>query len=219
MPDNTSTTATLTNTTVQEEVKTITEPLPNVVPANTETTPKPVPEKPSFTGNTSGSLFGKKADDLLSQKKEEMAERLKTAILTSQTEDEEKKESIVITSVDESFTYEGLVKTWKDYVRQIEKASLSFIKERTLKLSETNMVSIVLGSNHEKSLFEDQRLNIIQFLRTQLKNTTIDVEFTIDPTLIPETKSLSVEDKFNKMTEQNPNLATLRQLLELELDY
>lgn len=148
-----------------------------------------------------------------------MAEKLKTAALTSQTENLEKKESIVVATVDESFSFDDLVKIWKDYVKQIEKASLSFIKERTLKLSETNMVSIVLGSNHEKSLFEDQRLNIIQFLRTQLKNTTIDVEFTIDTTLIPETKSLSVEDKFNKMTEQNPNLATLRQLLELELDY
>lgn len=83
------------------------------------------------------------------------------------------------------------------------------------------MVSIVLGSNHEKSLFEekDRRLQVIQYLRTNLKNTTIDVQFKIDATLIPETKSLSVEDKFNKMTEQNPNLATLRQLLELELDY
>ncbi len=172
-----------------------------------------------FAGNTGGSLFGKKADDLLSQKKEEIAEKLKTATLNSQLEDQENKESIVVTVVDESFTYDDLVKTWKDYVKQIDKASLSFIKDRVLELSETNMVSIVLGSNHEKSLFEDQRLNIIQFLRTQLKNTSINVEFKIDATLIPETKSLSVEDKFNKMTEQNPNLATLRQLLELELDY
>jgi len=41
----------------------------------------------------------------------------------------------------------------------------------------------------------------------------------VDSTLIPETKSLSVEDKFNKMVEQNPDLATLRQLLELEIEY
>jgi hypothetical protein len=102
---------------------------------------------------------------------------------------------------------------------QIEKASLSFIKERAIKLSETNMVSIVLASNHEKSLFEDQRLLIIQFLRIHLKNSTIDIEFVIDTTLIPQTKALSVDDKFNKMTEQNPALATLRQLLELELNY
>lgn len=102
---------------------------------------------------------------------------------------------------------------------QIEKASLGFIKEREIKLSETNMVSIVLASNHEKSLFEDQRLLIIQFLRSHLKNSTIDVEFAIDTTLIPQVKALSVDDKFNKMTEQNPALATLRQLLELELNY
>ena len=109
--------------------------------------------------------------------------------------------------------------TDQDALLLFEKASLGFIKEREIKLSETNMVSIVLASNHEKSLFEDQRLLIIQFLRSHLKNSTIDVEFVIDTTLIPQVKALSVDDKFNKMTEQNPALATLRQLLELELNY
>ncbi len=66
---------------------------------------------------------------------------------------------------------------------------------------------------------DELRLNGLQYLRINLKNTNITLDFIVDNTIIPEIKTLSVEDKFNKMVEQNPDLASLRQLFELEIDY
>jgi hypothetical protein len=93
------------------------------------------------------------------------------------------------------------------------------MKERKVVLQENTNVSVIFANNHERSLFEEYKLNGLQYLRINLKNTEISLNFEIDTNLIPEQKSLSVDEKFNKMVAQNPHLASLRQLLELEIDY
>jgi hypothetical protein len=165
-----------------------------------------------------GGLFGKKSGDSIAQMKEQMAEKLKNEIQETQKETQEKILEIVDTSKDEYYSDSDMNRVWVDFVIQLNKGSLSFLKERKLK-NDNHKITLVLASNHERSLCEEHRLNALQYFRINLKNTQINLDFEVDSTLIPETKSLSVEDKFNKMVEQNPDLATLRQLLELEIEY
>lgn len=165
-----------------------------------------------------GGLFGKKSGDSVAQMKEQMAEKLKNEIQETQKETQEKILEIVDTSIDENYSDSDMNRVWIDFVTQLNKGSLSFLKERKLK-NDSHKITLVLASNHERSLCEEHRLNALQYFRINLKNTQINLDFEVDSTLIPETKSLSVEDKFNKMVEQNPDLATLRQLLELEIEY
>ena len=164
-------------------------------------------------------MFGKKTDDLFLQKKEQIAEKLKTETVILNNEVLETSIENVVVSQNEAYTEADLNNVWSAFITQLDKASLSFMKERKLVIHENDKISVIFASNHEKTLCEDQRLNALQFFRINLKNTQINLEFEVDNTLIPETKSLSGEDKFNKMVEQNPDLATLRQLLELEIEY
>ena len=166
-----------------------------------------------------GGIFGKKTDDLFLQKKEQIAEKLKLETLVSTKKSEEVVPENLTVKQKEDYTETELNNVWYAFIAQLNKASLSFMKERKLVIHENNSISVIFASNHEKTLCEDQRLNALQYFRINLKNTQINLEFEVDNTLLPETKSLSNEDKFNKMVEQNPDLATLRQLLELEIDY
>ncbi len=166
-----------------------------------------------------GGMFGKKTDDLFLQKKEQIAEKLKSENIISNIEDLETAIENVVVNQNETYTETDLNNAWIAFIAQLDKASLSFMKERKLVMLENDKISVIFASNHEKTLCEDQRLNALQFFRINLKNTQINLDFEVDNSIIPETKSLSVEDKFNKMVEQNPDLATLRQLLELEIEY
>jgi hypothetical protein len=180
--------------------------------------PKPVATTLPPISKT-GGMFGKKTDDLFLQKKEQIAEKLKSETIISNNEDLETSIENVVLNQNEVYTETDLNNAWIAFIAQLDKASLSFMKERKLVIHENNNISVVFASNHEKTLCEDQRLNALQFFRINLKNTQINLEFEVDNSIIPETKSLSNEDKFNKMVEQNPDLATLRQLLELEIEY
>jgi archaellin len=166
-----------------------------------------------------GGMFGKKTDDLFLQKKEQIAEKLKSETVVSTNDAKEITSETVVVNQNEPYTETDLNNAWIAFIVQLDKASLSFMKERKLVIHENDKISVIFASNHEKTLCEDQRLNALQYFRINLKNTQINLEFEVDNTLIPETKSLSNEDKFNKMVEQNPDLATLRQLLELEIEY
>lgn len=180
--------------------------------------PKPV-VTPLPPMNKTGGMFGKKSDDLFLQKKEQIAEKLKSETVISTNDVAEIASENLIVNQNEAYTEADLNNAWIAFIVQLDKASLSFMKERKLVIHENDKISVIFASNHEKTLCEDQRLNALQYFRINLKNTQINLEFEVDNTLIPETKSLSVEDKFNKMVEQNPDLATLRQLLELEIEY
>lgn len=166
----------------------------------------------------SENLFGKKTNDSIAQLKEQMTEKLKAE---SQEASKIAAESVVEYETivnDEVYSEEDLQLAWSNFIIQLKKGSLSFLKDRKI-VNNNNKISVILASNHEKSLGEEHRLNGLQYLRINLKNTQITLTFEVDSTLIPETKSLSVEDKFNKMVEQNSQLASLRQLLALEIDY
>ncbi|MFZ4799454.1 MAG: hypothetical protein ACOYMA_18285 [Bacteroidia bacterium] len=167
-----------------------------------------------------GGMFGKKEVNTIDKIKEEIEERKRTEateIITKNTDDSVSE--MVVVNQNEAYTETDLNNAWIAFIVQLDKASLSFMKERKLVIHENDKISVIFASNHEKTLCEDQRLNALQYFRINLKNTQINLEFEVDNTLIPETKSLSNEDKFNKMVEQNPDLATLRQLLELEIEY
>ena len=175
----------------------------------------PLPPMPKI-----GGMFGKKEVNTIDKIKEEIEERKRTEAteISIKNTDDSVSETVVVNQ-NEVYTETDINNAWIAFIVQLDKASLSFMKDRKLVIHENDKISVIFASNHERTLCDDQRLNALQFFRINLKNTQINLDFEVDNTLIPETKSLSVEDKFNKMVELNPDLATLRQLLELEIEY
>jgi DNA polymerase-3 subunit gamma/tau len=111
--------------------------------------------------------------------------------------------------------------TWKKYLEKLSeqgKNSLSVIyKNATSRIVDANIVELTLASQHEREMIEEDKINIIPFLRSNLKNGLIDLTFIVNQTSQPF-KAFTAEDRFKVMAEKNPMLNDLRQSFGLEFE-
>lgn len=126
---------------------------------------------------------------------------------------------VQISDDDKSFTSDEMTNTWKDYLADMNKSSLSFLKERRLELKDNFKINLWLASYHEKELIEDIRINLIQFFRKNIQNSSIEFDFLIDENILPQIKTFTVEERFNAMASTNPLLNEMRQTLGLDFEY
>lgn len=126
---------------------------------------------------------------------------------------------VQISDDDKSFTSDEMTNTWKDYLADMNKSSLSFLKERRLELKDNFKINLWLASYHEKELIEDIRINLIQFFRKNIQNSSIEFDFLIDENILPQIKTFTVEERFNAMASANTLLNEMRQTLGLDFEY
>ncbi len=111
--------------------------------------------------------------------------------------------------------------TWRKYLEKLSeqgKNSLSVIyKNATSRIVDANIVELTLASQHEREMIEEDKINIIPFLRSNLKNGLIDLTFIVNQTSQPF-KAFTAEDRFKVMAEKNPMLNDLRQSFGLEFE-
>lgn len=190
-------------------------PQPPVPPAtNTPvppaTTSRPAPPPPLFKSGLSS----------IDKIKQQIAERKKEEALQPAAEKPEEPAALPeqLTPV----TKESFARAWDQYLAALQKEnkmSLSVIfKNATWNLLNETAVELVLASQHERELFEEERINIIPFMRKNLAHTGFDFRITVNST-IQKTRVFTAEEKFNAMAEQNPLLNDLRNLLALDLEY
>jgi DNA polymerase-3 subunit gamma/tau len=99
------------------------------------------------------------------------------------------------------------------------KNSLSVIyKNATRAIKSSTIIELTLASQHEREMIDEDKINILQFLRSRLKNSLVDFEFVINQA-IQSTRPFTAEDRFKVMAEKNPVLNDLRNSLGLELEY
>lgn len=79
-----------------------------------------------------------------------------------------------------------------------------------------NQVEIVLASQHENEMFDEERINTIPFLRKNLQNTKLEVTIKVVNT-IGFKKAFTGEEKFALLAETNPVLNDFRKLLALDI--
>ena len=70
---------------------------------------------------------------------------------------------------------------------------------------------------HEKEL-NNQRNNLLEFLRDELKNDFLTLKVTVTEQIQETKKYMTDRDKLDAMAAQNPNVNKLRDQLNLELD-
>jgi len=154
-------------------------------------------------------------------------EKLKQQIALNKKQEAEKQEAseaevvVVVTEDDVPVTHESFTKVWAEYLAHIEaekKMSLWVIfRNATWQLLENGTVEIVLASQHESEMFEEERINTIPFLRKNLKNTKFDISIKVISSVAFK-RAFTAEEKFNLMAESNPLLNDLRKLLALDLE-
>ncbi|MFY0600046.1 MAG: hypothetical protein JXR03_10270 [Cyclobacteriaceae bacterium] len=92
------------------------------------------------------------------------------------------------------------------------------ILNRTIRRIEDYNVMISLSSSLETNILERAEQDIVQHLRSELKNTLLLLEKEVKE--IETTKKLyTSKDKFEHMAEQNPALKELKERLGLDFEY
>lgn len=189
------------------------EPPAAEVPATTAS-----PAAPSKT-NVPPPLF-KNGVNPLDRLKQQIAEKKKEE--AQRQPEPEKKEEIQAPRESSPVSKEVFATAWDLYLKELQaenKMSLAVVfKHAQWQVKNDTVVELVLASQHEKELLEEERISMIPFMRRNLKNASFDLDVKVNST-IARHRVFTAEEKFNAMAEQNPLLNELRTLLALDLEY
>ena len=146
------------------------------------------------------------------------------SILSSLNDVEEKAESKkeILSVNSDDFSLDLLMKKWKEMIshfKDLGKSNLALnLNINKPELIEKNKIKIILSNSSQVELIEQEKINILTYLRNSLNNDLLELETEvkeIDKNDVPYTNS----DKYKKMFEENKNLAKLGARLGLDPDY
>ena len=154
-------------------------------------------------------------------------EKLKQQITLNKKQEADKQEETnaqeitVVKDEDAPVTEKTFGRVWSNYLLHIEaekKMSLWVIfRNATWELQNDGTVVIILASQHESEMFEEERINAIPFLRKNLGNTNFDISIKVNSS-VSYKRAFTADEKFDLMVESNPLLNDLRKLLALDLE-
>ena len=164
-----------------------------------------------------------KLDDVPQISNSEQIPKSKTiSILSSLTKESVLDNKKTIKTNSENFSNDDLIAGWnemKAYFSENKKTNLVLALDiEDPVLLEDYKIEITLSNTSQVELVQDEKMNILDFLRKKMNNDFIDLNFKVNEINkedIPYTNS----DKFKKMYEKNKNLEILGQKLGLDPDY
>ena len=144
------------------------------------------------------------------------------SILGSLKDEQEIEDKIEISKNLDHFSNDDLQARWKEMNSNFSnkgKTNLVLaLNSNKPVLKENYVVEVTLSNTSQVELLNEEKLNILGYLREKMNNDSIDMITNVvqsDKNDTPYTNS----DKYKKMYEQNKNLAILGQKLGLDPDY
>jgi DNA polymerase-3 subunit gamma/tau len=122
----------------------------------------------------------------------------------------------------EDFTVDDFLKCWSDYAARIktEGKNMSlltiFISNAPEKIAPYHF-EVVVGNKSQENMFRDEKPNLLNYLRTSLKNFSIDVQTRVDE-IKASKRPYTTSEKFQHMAAKNPQLAELKRRFNLDFD-
>lgn len=148
--------------------------------------------------------------------------------MAEKKQQQEENSNGVATKVEDSIpsaeiTQEVFDIVWQAYLKELEETGnrriSSFIKDRSYEIVASDKVKLTLFSNLEKEMFDAERLSVLPFFRSRLKNNTFEFEYEISNNNPTENRLLTAEQKFKLMAQKNPLLSDLQRIFELQIEY
>jgi len=130
-------------------------------------------------------------------------------------EGEEQKENF-----NNDFTEKDLIDKWHQFSDKIGDKPRIFntLTSKDPKLEENHVVSFLIDNNLQKEKINEIRNELLSFLKTELKNSTIDLKLIITDLEEENNKLYTSEDKFKHMLSKNKDLNKLKQEFNLDLE-
>ena len=122
----------------------------------------------------------------------------------------------------EDFSEEEMLNKWVElikYFKKLGKSNVALALEiNSPKLLPEQVIHIYLSNAAQREIILDEKHTILDFLRENLKNKTIEISLEILKNVQQKTPYTN-KDKFNQMVETNKSLENLKQKLSLDTDY
>ena len=122
----------------------------------------------------------------------------------------------------EDFSEEEMLNKWDElikYFKKLGKSNVALALEiNSPKLLPEKVIHIFLSNAAQREIILDEKHTILDFLRENLKNKTIEISLEILKNVQQKTPYTN-KDKFNQMVETNKYLENLKQKLSLDTDY
>lgn len=143
--------------------------------------------------------------------------KLDTSIekIFANTSTEEKKEGL---KQNKDFTFEQLQKAWMMTIERIalEDERLKTIMRKHFPQVKDNIIQVALDNESQISSLQQVETELINYLRSTLQNDFITITYTIQQR--QENEPYTAEDKLKYFVKNNPNVATLKSQLNLQIE-
>jgi len=118
------------------------------------------------------------------------------------------------------FNQEKLEKVWTYYTESIAQQYPNFysiLSTRKPMLKENFIIQLRIDNRAQELTLKERKGDLLDFLRGELRNQKIQLETDLVES-VSQSKPYTAEDKYRVMVEKNPELKTLRDSLDLELE-
>ena len=120
----------------------------------------------------------------------------------------------------EPFTPEQLLHYWNAYAEKVKadgKATLSTIFAGKPTALNPTLYEVIVETKAQDAQLRDERPNLLNFLRSNLKNFDLDITSRIDEIKVNR-KPYGAKEVYQYMAAKNPQLAELRKMFNLDFD-
>jgi len=118
-----------------------------------------------------------------------------------------------------NITLEDVRNAWKSYseTQQKDPPFFNLLQTSEIQLNES-VLEVVLASQVQESFLLEKKTELMNYLRLKLSNASLQLK-----TIVNESKAQDIlhtpSEKFAKLSEKNPELKRLREVLDLEIQY
>lgn len=121
----------------------------------------------------------------------------------------------------EHFNNDDFLKQWHIYAAKLKTEGkhnvLSVFNASAPVMLRPYEFEIVVGSKVQENLFRIERPNILNYLRSNLKNFSIEINSRVDEQVMVK-KPYTNQEKFQHMAAKNPQLMELKRRFNLDFD-
>lgn len=134
---------------------------------------------------------------------------------------DDEKEEVDLNLPKDDFADTQLENFWQEYLQQIKEAGgkrvYSSLSNKKLKLKEDFVVELELDNDIQVDFFNEEKTEILLFLRNKLNNFSIKFE-TVKSAITKTLEPYTAQEKYEYMVKKNPLLKEFRDKLDLDLE-
>ncbi|MDB5006393.1 MAG: polymerase subunit gamma/tau [Mucilaginibacter sp.] len=121
----------------------------------------------------------------------------------------------------DQYTPDQLLKCWSDFAARMKaegkKNLLTIFNSNPPMMIAPDIYEVIVENKVQENLFRDERPNLLNFLRTTLRNFNIEVSVLVDEKAVVK-RPYTAAEKFQHMAAKNPAIVDLKNKFNLDFD-